>query len=56
MSLLGIAIIALFVVLILSLPVYPYSRNIGPYPSGVVAIILAIVVLWALFGTAHPIR
>jgi len=56
MSLFGIAIIVLVVVLIFSLPVYPYSRSIGPYPSGVVAIVLAIVVLWALFGTTHPIR
>jgi hypothetical protein len=58
MSLLEIAIIALVVVLILSLPlpIYPYGRSVGPYPSTVAALVLLIVVLWALFGNPHAIR
>jgi len=44
----------LFIILILlllgALPVYPYSRSWGYYPSGGVGLILIIILLLVLFG------
>lgn len=41
-------LIILAVLLIGALPVYPYSRGWGYYPSGVLAVILAVAVLFGL--------
>ena len=45
-----ILLIILFVLLLLALPTWPYSRGWGYYPSGGVGTILLIVLVLALLG------
>ena len=45
MTLTALLVILLVLVLIGALPVYPYSRDWGYYPSGTLAVIVAIVAL-----------
>jgi hypothetical protein len=50
---LGMTVTALLVVLLVllligALPVYPYSRNWGYYPSGMLAVVVALVALMLL--------
>ncbi len=42
-------IIILILILIGALPTWPYSRGWGPYPGGIVFVILLIIILLALF-------
>lgn len=53
-----IVLIVLLVLLLFGgLPVYPYSRNWGYGPSGLLTVILVIVLLWFLLGgRGVPIR
>ena len=48
MTLTTLLIILLVLVLIGALPVYPYSREWGYYPSGLLAVIVAVVALMLL--------
>ena len=42
-------LVVLFVLLLIgALPVYPYSRNWGYYPSGTLAVVVAVVALMLL--------
>jgi hypothetical protein len=41
-------VILLVLLLIGALPVYPYSRNWGYYPSGTLAVVVALVALMLL--------
>ncbi|HYE02057.1 MAG TPA: DUF3309 family protein [Phycisphaerales bacterium] len=50
MSLGLILLIVLLVLLIGSIPVYPYSRNWGYAPGGVLGLILVIVLILVLMG------
>lgn len=43
-------LIILILLLIGALPVYPYSRSWGYYPSGTVGVILVILILLVLMG------
>ena len=43
-------LIILILLLIGALPVYPYSRSWGYYPSGTVGIIVVILLLLVLMG------
>jgi hypothetical protein len=43
-----ILIILLVLLLIGAIPAWPYSRNWGPYPSGGIGLILAILVILLL--------
>lgn len=45
MSLTTIVIILLVLMLIGALPVYPYSRSWSYYPSGVLAVVVAVTAL-----------
>jgi len=45
-----ILLIVLLVLLIGSAPVYPYSRNWGYYPGGILGTILIIVLILVLLG------
>ena len=45
MSLTTILVILLVLMLIGALPVYPYSRSWGYYPSGGLAVVVAVVAL-----------
>jgi hypothetical protein len=45
MTLTTVLVILLVLVLIGALPVYPYSREWGYYPSGMLAVIVAVVAL-----------
>ena len=45
-----ILLIILFVLLLLALPTWPYSRGWGYYPSGGLGTILLIVLVLALLG------
>lgn len=45
-----ILLIVLIVLLLGSLPTWPYSAGWGYYPSGGVALILALVLIFVLFG------
>ena len=49
MTLTTLLVILLVLILIGALPVYPYSRDWGYYPSGSLAVIVAIVALMLLF-------
>ena len=48
MTLTTFLIILLVLVLIGALPVYPYSREWGYYPSGLLALIVAVVAVMLL--------
>jgi hypothetical protein len=48
MTLTTVLVILLVLVLIGALPVYPYSREWGYYPSGLLAVIVAVVALMLL--------
>ncbi|MFP4143828.1 MAG: DUF3309 family protein [Phycisphaeraceae bacterium] len=45
-----ILLIILLVLLVFALPLYPYSRTWGYYPSGAVTILLIVLLLLVLFG------
>jgi hypothetical protein len=48
MTLTTLLVILLVLVLIGALPVYPYSRSWGYYPSGLLAIVVAVVAVMLL--------
>jgi hypothetical protein len=48
MTLTTLLIILLVLILIGALPVYPYSRSWGYYPSGLLAVIVAVVAIMLL--------
>jgi Protein of unknown function (DUF3309) len=48
MTLTTLLVILLVLILIGALPVYPYSRNWGYYPSGLLAVIVAVVAVMLL--------
>jgi hypothetical protein len=48
MTLTTLLIILLVLILIGALPVYPYSRGWGYYPSGLLAVVVAVVALMLL--------
>jgi hypothetical protein len=48
MTLTTVLVILLVLLLIGALPVYPYSRGWGYYPSGILAVVVAIVALMLL--------
>ena len=43
-----VLVILLVLALIGALPVYPYSRTWGYYPSGILAVVMAVVALMLL--------
>jgi hypothetical protein len=50
MSLTTLLLIILIIVLIGALPTWPYSRNWGYYPGGLVGLILVILIILMLMG------
>jgi hypothetical protein len=48
MSLTTILVVLLVLMLIGALPVYPYSRNWGYYPSSTLAVVVVVVALMLL--------
>lgn len=48
MTLTTLLVILLVLVLIGALPVYPYSREWGYYPSGTLAVVVAVVAVMLL--------
>ena len=48
MTLTAVLVILLVLLLIGALPVYPYSRGWGYYPSGILAVVVAVVALMLL--------
>jgi hypothetical protein len=48
MTLTTLLVILLVLLLIGALPVYPYSRGWGYYPSGILAVVVAVVALMLL--------
>lgn len=47
-----ILVILLILLLIGSIPTWPYSRGWGYYPSGLLGVILVVVLILVLFGRA----
>jgi hypothetical protein len=45
-----ILIIVLILILVGTLPTWPYSSGWGPYPSGVVGVVLLVLIILALTG------
>lgn len=45
-----ILVVLLVLLLIGSLPVYPYSANWGPWPAGGVGLLIVILLVFALLG------
>lgn len=45
-----ILIIVLILILVGTLPTWPYSSGWGPYPSGVVGVVLLVLIVLALTG------
>jgi hypothetical protein len=45
-----ILIVVLILILVGSLPTWPYSSGWGPYPSGVVGVVLLVLIILALTG------
>lgn len=51
-----ILVVLLVIVFFGALPVYPYSRGFGYYPSGILGFILvALLILWLLGYLPHQI-
>ena len=50
MSLATLLLIVLIVLLIGAIPSWPYSRNWGYYPSGLLGIVVIVVLILALSG------
>ena len=48
MTLTTLLVILLVLILIGALPVYPYSREWGYYPSGLLAVVVAVVAVMLL--------
>jgi hypothetical protein len=48
MTVTTLLVILLVLILIGALPVYPYSRSWGYYPSGILAVVVAVVALMLL--------
>jgi hypothetical protein len=48
MTLTTVLVLLLVLILIGALPVYPYSRSWGYYPSGILAVVVAVVALMLL--------
>jgi hypothetical protein len=48
MTLTTLLVVLLVLILIGALPVYPYSRSWGYYPSGLLAVVVAVVALMLL--------
>ena len=48
MTLTTLLVILLVLILIGALPVYPYSRSWGYYPSGLLAVVVAVVAVMLL--------
>ena len=48
MTLTTLLVVLLVLLLIGALPVYPYSREWGYYPSGILAVVVAVVALMLL--------
>jgi len=48
MTLTGLLVILLVLILVAALPVYRYSRDWGYYPSGTLAVVVAVVALMLL--------
>jgi hypothetical protein len=46
----AVLVIVLILLLVGALPVYPYSANFGPWPSGVIGLILIVVLIAWLIG------
>jgi hypothetical protein len=47
-----ILVILLILMLVGSVPTWPYSRSWGYYPSGLLGIVLVVVLIMVLFGRA----
>lgn len=47
-----ILVILLILMLVGSIPTWPYSRGWGYYPSGLLGIVLVVVLIMVLFGRA----
>jgi hypothetical protein len=47
-----ILVILLILMLVGSVPTWPYSRSWGYYPSGLLGIVLVVVLVMVLFGRA----
>ena len=45
-----ILIVVLILILVGTLPTWPYSSGWGPYPSGVVGVVLLVLIILALTG------
>lgn len=51
MSLVSILLVVLLIVLVVGLlPTWPHSAGWGPYPSGLLFVILIVVLIWLLLG------
>ena len=51
MSLATLLLIVLIVLLIGAIPSWPYSRNWGYYPSGLLGVVVIVVLILALSGS-----
>lgn len=50
MSLGAVLLIILIIVLIGAVPTWPYSRDWGPWPGGIVGVMLLVVIILLLLG------
>lgn len=46
----SLLVILLIVILVLAVPVWPYSRGWGYFPSGILGLVLLILVILLLLG------
>jgi Protein of unknown function (DUF3309) len=50
MTLTTVLIVILILILVGGLPTWPYARNWGYYPSGIVGVVLIVLVILILMG------
>jgi len=48
-----ILLIILILLLVGALPTWPYSRSWGPYPGGILTVLVIVLLVLLLTGTVH---
>lgn len=48
-----ILLVVLIILLIGALPTWPYSRKWGPYPGGILTLLVVVLLVLLLMGTVH---
>lgn len=51
-----VILLVIVLVVVAVLPTWPYSREWGPYPSGLLSLVLVIFLIYFLMNNMHGLR